>query len=92
MVCEVHLINLMPKVDELIDFFRCGDPLQTSHPFAIFHALAHRISSRSFTFPIHSEQPAQKEMTNYKEMGLVMAVKAEAIPKFRKKLEALVSE
>jgi hypothetical protein len=87
----------MPKVDELIDFFRCGDPLQTSHPFAIFHALAHRIifrelSSRSFTFPIHSEQPAQKEMTNYKEMGLVMAVKAEAIPKFRKKLEALVSE
>jgi protein BCP1 len=31
-------------------------------------------------------------MKNYKEMGLVMAVKAEAIPKFRKKLEALVSE
>jgi hypothetical protein len=32
------------------------------------------------------------QMKNYKEMGLVMAVKAEAIPKFRKKLEALVSE
>lgn len=32
------------------------------------------------------------QMKNYKEMGLVMAVKAEAIPKFRKKLEALMSE
>nr|CAB3497426.1 unnamed protein product [Digitaria exilis] len=32
------------------------------------------------------------EMKNYKEMGLVMAVKSEAIPKFRKKLEALLSE
>ncbi|KAJ1292654.1 hypothetical protein BS78_01G006500 [Paspalum vaginatum] len=32
------------------------------------------------------------KMKNYKEMGLVMAIKAEAIPKFCKKLEALVSE
>ncbi|KAG2544427.1 protein BCCIP homolog [Panicum virgatum] len=50
------------------------------------------LSSWSFTFPIRSEQSPQQEMKNYKEMGLVMAVKAEAIPKFRKKLEALVSE
>ncbi|CAL4928467.1 unnamed protein product [Urochloa decumbens] len=50
------------------------------------------LSSWSFTFPIRSEQSSQQEMKNYKEMGLVMAVKAEAIPKFRKKLEALVSE
>ncbi|XP_022685620.1 protein BCCIP homolog [Setaria italica] len=50
------------------------------------------LSSWSFTFPIHSEQSSQQEMKNYKEMGLVMAVKAEAIPKFRKKLEALVCE
>ncbi|WVZ61338.1 hypothetical protein U9M48_011236 [Paspalum notatum var. saurae] len=52
----------------------------------------HELSSWSFTFPIRSEQSAQQEMKNYKEMGLVMAIKAEAIPKFRKKLEALVSE
>lgn len=50
------------------------------------------LSSWSFTFPIHAEQSAQQEMKNYKEMGLVMAIKAEAIPKFRKKLEELVSE
>ncbi|CAM0144521.1 unnamed protein product [Urochloa decumbens] len=50
------------------------------------------LSSWSFTFPIRSEQSSQQEMKYYKEMGLVMAVKAEAIPKFRKKLEALVSE
>ncbi|TVU12815.1 hypothetical protein EJB05_46476 [Eragrostis curvula] len=50
------------------------------------------LSSWSFTFPIRTEQPAQEEMKNYKEMGLVMAVKADEIPKFRKKLEALVSE
>ncbi|RLN17121.1 hypothetical protein C2845_PM02G41170 [Panicum miliaceum] len=50
------------------------------------------LNSWSFTFPIRSEQSPQQEMKNYKEMGLVMAVKAEAIPKFRKKLEALVSE
>ncbi|CAN6286134.1 unnamed protein product [Urochloa humidicola] len=50
------------------------------------------LSSWSFTFPIRSEQSSQQEMKNYKEMGLVMAVKAEAIPKFRKKLEVLVSE
>ncbi|VAH96587.1 unnamed protein product [Triticum turgidum subsp. durum] len=50
------------------------------------------LSSWSFTFPIRAEQSAQQELKNYKEMGLVMCVKAEAIPKFRKKLEALVSE
>ncbi|KAK3145443.1 hypothetical protein QOZ80_3BG0252920 [Eleusine coracana subsp. coracana] len=50
-----------------------------------------KLSSWSFTFPIRTEQPPHQEMKNYKEMGLVMAVKAEAIPKFRKKLEALVS-
>ncbi|GJM97282.1 hypothetical protein PR202_ga14199 [Eleusine coracana subsp. coracana] len=51
-----------------------------------------KLSSWSFTFPIRTEQPPHQEMKNYKEMALVMAVKAEAIPKFRKKLEALVSE
>ncbi|KQK12019.1 protein BCCIP homolog [Brachypodium distachyon] len=50
------------------------------------------LSSWSFTFPIRADQSAQQEMKNYKEMGLVMCVKAEAIPKFRKRLEALVSE
>ncbi|KAG8098981.1 hypothetical protein GUJ93_ZPchr0013g36740 [Zizania palustris] len=50
------------------------------------------LCSWSFTFPIRAEQPAQQEMKNYKEMGLVMVVKHEAIPKFRKKLEDLVSE
>ncbi|KAM3280533.1 hypothetical protein ACQJBY_047366 [Aegilops geniculata] len=50
------------------------------------------LSSWSFTFPIRAEQSAQQELKNYKEMGLVMCVKAEAVPKFRKKLEALVSE
>ncbi|CAM0878250.1 unnamed protein product [Alopecurus aequalis] len=50
------------------------------------------LSSWSFTFPIRAEQSAQQELKNYKEMGLVMCVKAEAIPKFRNKLEALVSE
>ncbi|KAF0906214.1 hypothetical protein E2562_009230 [Oryza meyeriana var. granulata] len=51
-----------------------------------------KLSSWSFTFPIRAEQSAQQEMKNYKEMGLVMAVKAETIPKFRKKLEDLLSE
>ncbi|EMS66561.1 hypothetical protein TRIUR3_26623 [Triticum urartu] len=51
-----------------------------------------QLSSWSFTFPICAEQSAQQELKNYKEMGLVMCVKAEAIPKFCKKLEALVSE
>ncbi|KAM3318570.1 hypothetical protein ACQJBY_035997 [Aegilops geniculata] len=50
------------------------------------------LSSWSFTFPIRAEQSAQQELKNYKEMGLVMCVKAKVIPKFRKKLEALVSE
>ncbi|TVU44210.1 hypothetical protein EJB05_03646, partial [Eragrostis curvula] len=50
------------------------------------------LSSWSFAFPIRTEQSTQQEMKNYKEMGLVMAIKAEAIPKFKKKLEALVSE
>ncbi|KAL6638653.1 hypothetical protein ACP70R_023764 [Stipagrostis hirtigluma subsp. patula] len=54
--------------------------------------ILHELSSWSFTFPIRTEQSAQQEMKNYKEMGLVMAVKAEAIPKFQKKLEALISE
>ncbi|KAL6909360.1 hypothetical protein ACP4OV_001641 [Aristida adscensionis] len=56
--------------------------------------ILHELSSWSFTFPIRTEQSAQpqQEMKNYKEMGLVMAVKAEAIPKFQAKLEALVSE
>ncbi|XP_044946057.1 protein BCCIP homolog [Hordeum vulgare subsp. vulgare] len=50
------------------------------------------LSTWSFTFPIRAEQSAQQELKNYKEMGLVMCVKADVIPKFRKKLEALVSE
>lgn len=50
------------------------------------------LSSWSFTFPIRADQSAQQELKNYKEMGLVMCVKADVIPKFRKKLEALVSE
>ncbi|KAM0843423.1 hypothetical protein ACQ4PT_057707 [Festuca glaucescens] len=50
------------------------------------------LSLWSFTFPIRAEQSAQQELKNYREMGLVMCVKAEAIPKFHKKLEALVSE
>ncbi|XP_066380116.1 protein BCCIP homolog [Miscanthus floridulus] len=54
--------------------------------------ILHELSSWSFTFPIRSEQAAQQEMKNYKEMGLVMAIKADAVPKFRKKLEDLVSE
>ncbi|EER90494.1 hypothetical protein BDA96_01G007900 [Sorghum bicolor] len=52
----------------------------------------HKLSSWSFTFPIRSEQSAQQEMKDYKEMGLVMAIKADVVPKFRKKLEDLVSE
>jgi protein BCP1 len=32
------------------------------------------------------------QIKNYKEMGLVMAIKADAVPKFRKKLEDFVSE
>nr|BAJ95507.1 predicted protein [Hordeum vulgare subsp. vulgare]BAK02069.1 predicted protein [Hordeum vulgare subsp. vulgare] len=54
--------------------------------------ILHELSTWSFTFPIRAEQSAQQELKNYKEMGLVMCVKADVIPKFRKKLEALVSE
>nr|XP_010920064.2 protein BCCIP homolog [Elaeis guineensis] len=50
------------------------------------------LSSLSFTFHLHAEQLVPPELKNYKEMGLVMVVKADDVPKFREKLKSLVVE
>ncbi|ONK71485.1 uncharacterized protein A4U43_C04F9140 [Asparagus officinalis] len=50
------------------------------------------LSSWSFTFPLHAEHLAPRELKNYRTMGLVMAVKADEIPKFQTKLKSLLAE
>lgn len=50
------------------------------------------LSSLSFTFRVHAEQLVPHELKNYREMGLVMVVKTDDVPKLRGKLKSLLSE
>ncbi|KAL9232039.1 hypothetical protein vseg_007187 [Gypsophila vaccaria] len=54
--------------------------------------LFHQLCSWSFTFPLQTQPPAAQELKNYRMMGLVMAVKADKSPTFRKKLRALIDD
>jgi hypothetical protein len=46
MICEVHLSYHVSKMEELINFFCCGESLQSSHPFCSLHAFYHRETFR----------------------------------------------
>ncbi|KAG1361978.1 protein BCCIP [Cocos nucifera] len=50
------------------------------------------LSLLSFTFRLHDEQLISHELKNYREMGLVMVVKADDISKFREKLKSSLAE
>ncbi|XP_008798016.2 protein BCCIP homolog [Phoenix dactylifera] len=52
----------------------------------------HELSLLSFTFHLHAEQLISHELKNYREMGLLMVVKADDISRFREKLESLPAE
>nr|CAD1845123.1 unnamed protein product [Ananas comosus var. bracteatus] len=51
----------------------------------------HELSMWSFTFPVHAEQLVPDDLKNYRQMGLVLVVKADDVPKFREKLKSLVA-
>ncbi|OAY80219.1 Protein BCCIP [Ananas comosus] len=51
----------------------------------------HELSTWSFTFPVHAEQLVPDDLKNYRQMGLVLVVKADDVPKFRDKLKSLVA-
>lgn len=52
----------------------------------------HEMSSLSFTFRLHSSPFVPPELKNYRAMGLVMFINADAIPKFRQRLKSLLAE
>ncbi|KAK7334689.1 hypothetical protein VNO80_26450 [Phaseolus coccineus] len=52
----------------------------------------HKLSSWSFCFPLQSQQLAPHELKNYRPTGLIMAVEADKIPKFRQELASLINE
>ncbi|BAT93393.1 Protein BCCIP-like protein [Vigna angularis] len=54
--------------------------------------ILHKLSSLSFYFPLQSQQLAPHELRNYRSMGLIMAVEADKIPKFRQELASLINE
>ncbi|KAK9666307.1 hypothetical protein RND81_14G176100 [Saponaria officinalis] len=54
--------------------------------------LFHQLCSWSFTFSLQTQPPAAQELKNYRMMGLVMAVKADKAPTFRKKLRSLIDD
>ncbi|KAL8144326.1 hypothetical protein V2J09_017358 [Rumex salicifolius] len=54
--------------------------------------LLHKLCSWCFTFPMQSQQPADQELKNHRLSGLVMAIKAEKIAKFRKQLRSLIDD
>ncbi|OAY80221.1 Protein BCCIP [Ananas comosus] len=43
----------------------------------------HELSTWSFTFPVHAEQLVPDNLKNYRQMGQVLVVKADDVPKFR---------
>ncbi|PQQ20819.1 protein BCCIP homolog [Prunus yedoensis var. nudiflora] len=50
----------------------------------------HELSSWSFEFSLHTQQLATHELRDYRQMGLVMVVKADKIPAFRQQLKSFV--
>lgn len=52
----------------------------------------HKLSSWSFSFPLHTQPPAVQELKNFRLMGLVMAVEAEKVSRFRQELKSLINE
>lgn len=52
----------------------------------------HELSSWSFTFPVQSQLVRDNELKDYRMSGLVMAVEASKISKFRPKLQSLIEE
>ncbi|KAL8549651.1 hypothetical protein ACS0TY_008483 [Phlomoides rotata] len=52
----------------------------------------YELSSWSFSFPLHAQQVTTDELKNYRPMGLVMAVEASKVSKFRKQLHSLIDE
>ncbi|CAJ1967022.1 unnamed protein product [Sphenostylis stenocarpa] len=52
----------------------------------------HKLSSWSFCFPLQTQQLAPHELKNYRSTGLIMAVGADKIPKFRQELASLINE
>nr|GMD09469.1 protein BCCIP homolog [Ipomoea batatas] len=52
--------------------------------------ILHELSSWSFTFPMHSQPVRTDELKDYRMTGLVMAVEASKISKFRKQLNSLI--
>ncbi|KAK9292625.1 hypothetical protein L1049_020600 [Liquidambar formosana] len=51
-----------------------------------------KLSTWSFSFPLHTQQLAAHELRNYQLMGLVMAVEAEKISTYRQQLQCLINE
>ncbi|CAN0842479.1 Protein BCCIP homolog [Linum grandiflorum] len=54
--------------------------------------LFHELSTWSFTFPLQIQHVTTSELKNYTSMGLVMAVSADKIPKFRQQLRSLIDD
>ncbi|KAK1286837.1 hypothetical protein QJS10_CPB20g01157 [Acorus calamus] len=52
----------------------------------------HKLCLWSFTFPLHTQPLATNELRNYKQMGLIMVIKAEKVSAFREELKSLLSE
>ncbi|XP_010543487.1 PREDICTED: protein BCCIP homolog [Tarenaya hassleriana] len=50
------------------------------------------LSSWSFTFPLRTQLVTSQELRNYKLTGLLMAVEADKIPEFRRKLKSFVDD
>ncbi|KAI5311624.1 hypothetical protein L3X38_040797 [Prunus dulcis] len=50
----------------------------------------HELSSWSFEFSLHTQQLATRELRDYQQMGLVMAVKTDKIPAFRQQLKSFI--
>ncbi|KAL6346727.1 hypothetical protein AAG906_002843 [Vitis piasezkii] len=52
----------------------------------------HKLSSWSFSFPLHTQHVTTHELRNYRLMGLVMAIEADKVSTFRKELHTLIDE
>ncbi|KAI5673923.1 hypothetical protein M9H77_14287 [Catharanthus roseus] len=52
----------------------------------------HELSSWSFSFPLHIQKVTDSELKDYRLMGLVMAIEANKVSTFRKRLHSLIDE
>ncbi|CAN1195532.1 Protein BCCIP homolog [Linum perenne] len=74
---------------------KTGKAVQEEEPVIYVKAedeLFHELSSWSFTFPLKIQHVTTSELKNYTSMGLVMAVEADRIPKFRQQLHSLIDD